>query len=45
MRLLMVGLSHQSAPVEVRERLAVDGIKANEVDWFKHELTTAEKKS
>lgn len=30
---------------EVRERLAVDGIKANEVDWFKHELTTAEKKS
>jgi hypothetical protein len=30
---------------EVRERLAVDGIKANEVDWFAHELTTAEKKS
>ena len=30
---------------EVRERLAIDGIKANEVDWFKHELTTAEKKS
>jgi len=30
---------------EVRERLAVDGIKASEVDWFKHELTTAEKKS
>ena len=29
----------------VRERLAVDGIKANEVDWFAHELTTAEKKS
>jgi len=28
---------------EVRERLAVDGIKASEVDWFKHELTTAEK--
>ena len=24
----------------MRERLAVDGIKANEVDWFKHELTT-----
>ncbi|MDQ3179636.1 MAG: hypothetical protein M3Q33_03855 [Acidobacteriota bacterium] len=29
----------------VRERIAVDGIKANEVEWFKHELTTAEKKS
>lgn len=29
----------------VRERLAVDGIKANEVEWFQHELTTAEKKS
>lgn len=30
---------------QVRERLAVDGIKANEVEWFKHELTTTEKKS
>jgi hypothetical protein len=30
---------------KVRERLAVDGIKANEVDWFAHELTTQEKKS
>ena len=29
----------------VRERLAIDGIKANEVDWFTHELTTTEKKS
>jgi hypothetical protein len=29
----------------IRERIAVDGIKANEVDWFKHELTTTEKKS
>ena len=29
----------------VRERLAVDGIKAEEVEWFRHELTTAEKKS
>jgi hypothetical protein len=25
---------------DVRERLAVDGIKANEVDWFMHELKT-----
>jgi hypothetical protein len=30
---------------KVRERLAVDGIKANEVDWFAHELTSQEKKS
>jgi hypothetical protein len=30
---------------EVRERLAVDGVKANEVEWFRHELTTTEKKS
>ncbi len=30
---------------KVRERIAVDGIKAQEVDWFKNELTTAERKS
>ncbi len=30
---------------DVRERLAVDGVKANEVEWFQHELTTTEKKS
>ncbi len=30
---------------DVRERIAVDGIKANEVEWFKHELKTNEKKS
>lgn len=30
---------------QVRERLAVDGIKAEEVEWFKHELTTSEKRS
>ncbi len=30
---------------EVRERLAVDGIKAEEVEWFKHELTGAERRS
>lgn len=29
----------------VRERIAVDGIKAEEVHWFEHELTTTEKKS
>ena len=30
---------------QIRGRIAVDGIKANEVDFFKHELTSAEKKS
>lgn len=30
---------------KVRERLAVDGIKAGEVEWFAHELTSNEKKS
>lgn len=29
----------------VRERIAVDGIRAEEVEWFKNELTTTEKKS
>jgi len=30
---------------QVRERLAIDGIKAEEVEWFKHELTGAERRS
>jgi hypothetical protein len=30
---------------QIRERIAVDGIKAEEVDWFKHELTAQEKRS
>ncbi|MGI8555411.1 MAG: hypothetical protein ACR2LT_03520 [Pyrinomonadaceae bacterium] len=30
---------------QIRERIAVDGIKAEEVGWFQNELTTAEKKS
>lgn len=30
---------------EIRERIAVDGIKTEEVHWFQNELTTAEKKS
>lgn len=29
----------------VRERLAVDGIRAEELDWFMHELTGAERQS
>jgi hypothetical protein len=30
---------------QIRERIAVDGIKPNEVDFFKHELTTAERRT
>jgi len=30
---------------DVRERQAIAGIKASEVDWFQHELKTGEKKS
>ena len=30
---------------QIRERIAVDGIKTEEVHWFQNELTTAEKKS
>ncbi|MBS1793746.1 MAG: hypothetical protein JSS81_07825 [Acidobacteria bacterium] len=29
----------------VREQLAVDGIRAEELDWFRHELTAAERRS
>lgn len=30
---------------QIREKMAVDGIRAEEVGWFKNELTTAEKKA
>lgn len=30
---------------DIREKIAVDGIKTEEVEWFRHELTSAEKKS
>ena len=30
---------------DLREKLAADGIKTNEIDWFLHELTTAERRS
>lgn len=29
----------------LRERIAADGIKPNEIDWFKNEMTSAEKKA
>ncbi len=30
---------------EIRERIAADGIKANELDWFMHELKAQEKRA
>jgi uncharacterized membrane protein YgaE (UPF0421/DUF939 family) len=30
---------------EIRERMAADGIKANEIDWFVHELRSHEKRA
>ncbi len=30
---------------EMRERIAADGIKAEEIEWFRHELKTTEKKA
>lgn len=30
---------------ELREKLAVDGIKTEEVEWFRHELTSPERKA
>lgn len=30
---------------DIRERIAFDGIKAQEIDWFRHELSASEKKS
>lgn len=41
----VLGYSYQNWLKSVRERMAVDGIKAEEVEYFKNELTTAEKKA
>lgn len=41
----VLGYQYQNWLKDVRERMAIDGIKAEEVEWFKNELTTAEKKA
>jgi hypothetical protein len=41
----VLGYQYQNWLKDVRERMAIDGIKAEEVIWFKNELTTAEKKA
>jgi hypothetical protein len=42
---LMIFLYGRQWRADLREKLAADGIKTNEVDWFLHELTTAERRS
>jgi hypothetical protein len=36
---------HSNWTKEMRERIAADGIKAEEIDWFRNELKTAEKRA
>jgi hypothetical protein len=35
---------HANWTSEMRERIAADGIKAEEIDWFRNELKTSEKR-
>lgn len=37
--------SYQNWLKDVRERMAIDGIKAEEVKWYRNELTTTERKA
>lgn len=39
------GYKYSRWRAEIREMIAVDGIKANEVDWFRHELKPQEKRA
>jgi hypothetical protein len=36
---------HSNWTKEMRERIAADGIKAEEIDWFRNELKTSEKRA
>jgi hypothetical protein len=36
---------HSTWTKEIRERIAADGIKAEEIDWFRHELRANEKRA
>ena len=38
-------IRHSSWTKEMRERIAADGIKAEEIEWFRHELKTNEKRA
>ncbi|MBK9165786.1 MAG: hypothetical protein IPM21_18125 [Acidobacteria bacterium] len=39
------GYKYSRWRAEIREMIAVDGIKANEVEWFRHELKPQEKRA
>lgn len=43
--ILMFLLLRRTWTKRVRERLALDGVTADEVDWFRSELTTSERRS
>src|SRR6185436_20440993 len=36
---------HSTWSKEMRERIAADGIKAEEIEWFRNELKTSEKRA
>ena len=38
-------LRHSAWTKEMRERIAADGIKAEEIEWFRNELKTNEKRA
>jgi hypothetical protein len=38
-------IRHSSWSREIRERIAADGIKAEEIEWFRNELKTSEKRA
>ncbi len=38
-------IRHSTWTKEIRERIAADGIKAEEIDWFRNELRTNEKRA
>lgn len=41
----IIGYRYSNWTKEMRERIAADGIKANEIHWFTNELKTVEKKA
>lgn len=41
----ILAYKHSVWTTEMRERIAADGIKAEEIGWFKHELKSVEKKA
>src|SRR5688500_17183417 len=42
---IFFAVRHSRWTREMRERIAADGIKANEIDWFRHEMKPSEKRA